>query len=530
RDRTSRRRLARHRDARSGWDRGAGADQGDRQAPSHPVDHDLWRRRYGEHRALPRGRGRGLPAETVRPGDPQSADRRRAQPEAPERPGAGPCAHRVHTVPARADRGGDACAERGPPVDPARAPVGDRDVRRSARLHDLLRVLACGAGRHRPEPVPRDDGGRRARPRRNPRRLPRGRPLCGLRRSDRKRRPRGSRGRRCAGHGGRPVIGLQRLAARRGGPRWLRDGDRAQLRPRDVGDLGFGAPHRLRGDRRHGQHRRADRAAHEEDGACHPRRRPDADEHDGPIRRPDVRRRVRDSWQAVEDRAVDRRRVEGSVAMTDVEPTVDVGALRDRVDELEALESEHRRSEHVQAALYRIAETAGAAHDMQEFYAAIHGIVGELMYAKNFYVVLYDEERRMMNWPFFVDEVDTDWPDPNVWEPMGTGQSRGITSYLLRKGTPMLLPQAEADVLLEQGEFDQVGARGVDWLGVPLRSEGRIVGAMVVQSYEGDPPHSQQDKDLLSFVASHVGSALSRARAIEETRQRNAELALINDV
>src|SRR5439155_18989496 len=113
---------------------------------------------------------------------------------------------------------------------------------------------------------------------------------------------------------------------------------------------------------------------------------------------------------------------------------------------------------------------------------------------------------------------------------MGTGQSRGITSYLLRKGTPMLLPQAEADVLLEQGEFDQVGARGVDWLGVPLRSEGRIVGAMVVQSYEGDPPHSQQDKDLLSFVASHVGSALSRARAIEETRQRNAELALINDV
>src|SRR5439155_26043389 len=102
--------------------------------------------------------------------------------------------------------------------------------------------------------------------------------------------------------------------------------------------------------------------------------------------------------------------------------------------------------------------------------------------------------------------------------------------YIMRKGAPMLLRQAETNVITEQGEFDQVGARGVDWLGVPLRSEGRIVGAMVVQSYEGDPPHSQQDKDLLSFVASHVGSALSRARAIEETRQRNAELALINDV
>ena len=80
------------------------------------------------------------------------------------------------------------------------------------------------------------------------------------------------------------------------------------------------------------------------------------------------------------------------------------------------------------------------------------------------------------------------------------------------------------------GEFGYVGVRGVDWLGVPLRSEGRTVGAMVVQCYEGDLPHTEQDKDLLTFVASHVGSALTRARAIEETRQRNAELALINDV
>ncbi len=216
--------------------------------------------------------------------------------------------------------------------------------------------------------------------------------------------------------------------------------------------------------------------------------------------------------------------------MTDVDPTVDVGALRDRVDELEALESEHRRSEHVQAALYRIAETASAAQDMQEFYAEIHRIVGELMFAENFYVVLYDEERRMMNWPFGVDTAGDTFSGPNVWEPAGTGESRGITAYLLRKGTPLLLTQGEIDELVVRGEFDYVGVKGVDWLGVPLRSESRTVGAMVVQSYEGDPPHTEHDKDLLTFVASHIGSALSRARAIEETRQRNAELALINDV
>ena len=53
---------------------------------------------------------------------------------------------------------------------------------------------------------------------------------------------------------------------------------------------------------------------------------------------------------------------------------------------------------------------------------------------------------------------------------------------------------------------------------------------MVVQSYREDIRHTEQDKELLTFVANHVGAALSRARAIEETRQRNAELALINNV
>jgi GAF domain-containing protein/CheY-like chemotaxis protein/HPt (histidine-containing phosphotransfer) domain-containing protein len=227
---------------------------------------------------------------------------------------------------------------------------------------------------------------------------------------------------------------------------------------------------------------------------------------------------------------VDGGRAQGVVDVTDGGSPDDVGALRERVVELESREAEHQRSEKVQAVLYRIAETASAAQDMQEFYAEIHRIVGELMFAENFYVVLYDEDRRMMNWPFGVDTAGDTFAGPNVWEPMGTGESRGITSYLLRKGTPLLLTQAEIDELVALGEFGYVGVRGVDWLGVPLRSEGRTVGAMVVQSYEGDPPHTEHDKDLLTFVASHVGSALSRARAIEETRQRSAELALVNDV
>ena len=67
---------------------------------------------------------------------------------------------------------------------------------------------------------------------------------------------------------------------------------------------------------------------------------------------------------------------------------------------------ETERAEKVQGALYRIAELASAAQDMQEFYRAVHAVVGELMYAKNFFIALYDEERQLINWPYWDDEVD----------------------------------------------------------------------------------------------------------------------------
>jgi GAF domain-containing protein len=94
----------------------------------------------------------------------------------------------------------------------------------------------------------------------------------------------------------------------------------------------------------------------------------------------------------------------------------------------------------------------------------------------------------------------------------------GTTAYVLRTG--------------ERGEISLVGTRTEDitWLGVPLKAEGRTVGVIAVQSYTKDVQYTAQDKDLLAFVGQHVGAALARARAIEETRQRNAELALINSV
>src|SRR4051794_3500174 len=212
---------------------------------------------------------------------------------------------------------------------------------------------------------------------------------------------------------------------------------------------------------------------------------------------------------------------------------VAVEALHLRIAELEARESEHERSARIQRALYRIAEAATDSDDLPAFYATIHGIVGELMYAANFYIALYDAERRLLNYPYAVDSIDQTFPDPAVWELLGDEQARGITAYALRRGEPLFVgDRTTFEALVAAGEVEQIGPVEPDsqWLGAPLLSQGRILGLIAVQTYTAEHRLGREDLDVLAFVGRHIGAALTRVRANEEIRARNAELTLINEI
>ena len=208
-------------------------------------------------------------------------------------------------------------------------------------------------------------------------------------------------------------------------------------------------------------------------------------------------------------------------------PEAELVEARRRLAELEAVEAERRRAEKVQSGLYRIAELASAAQDMEDFYRALHAVVGELMYANNFFIALYDEESQLINWPYWADEVDVDWPDANTWVEFGSRQSKGTTAYVLRTGETQWLPRERQAELIAQGEFELWGEMSEDWLGAPLTSEGRTVGALVVQSYTKEFTYTEQDKKLLAYVGQHVGAALSRARAIEAQRPPSSGTAAL---
>ncbi len=176
--------------------------------------------------------------------------------------------------------------------------------------------------------------------------------------------------------------------------------------------------------------------------------------------------------------------------------------------------TERVQNEQAQAALRSIAETASAAEDMPSFYAEIHRIVGELMYADNFFIAIYDEARNALSFPYYVDEVDPEIPDPAR---MGAARRHAARARLDGVRAAHRAPAARASERStanssRRGEVELVGHDSVDWLGVPLRAEGRTLGVLVLQSYDESKRFTEQDKDLLAFIGQHIGTALARTQ------------------
>jgi signal transduction histidine kinase len=185
--------------------------------------------------------------------------------------------------------------------------------------------------------------------------------------------------------------------------------------------------------------------------------------------------------------------------------------------------AELQQSNKIQTALYKITEAASNWQDIQDFYREIHRVVGDLMYAKNLFIALYDDATGLLSFPYFVDEKDEPFPT----QPLES--FHGMTSYMIRTGNSIRHGDHFKELIASK-EVELVGAPNVDNIGAPLISEGKILGAIFLQSYAEGIHYKEQDEEILGFVARHITTALLRRRALEAERQRTAELSILYSV
>ena len=172
--------------------------------------------------------------------------------------------------------------------------------------------------------------------------------------------------------------------------------------------------------------------------------------------------------------------------------------------------SGRKRAEQIRDAAYRVSEATIRAKDLPALYRAVHDILRTLIPAENCYIALHEVKTDTLSWPYWVDQVDGAPPTRPF--------ARGLTEFVIRTGQPQLIDEKRLANLAEAGEAVGFGTESMAWMGVPLQNDGRVFGALVIQSYEGGYRYRPEDLDILSFVSAQIAMAIDRKVAEDALR------------
>ena len=189
--------------------------------------------------------------------------------------------------------------------------------------------------------------------------------------------------------------------------------------------------------------------------------------------------------------------------------------------------TDRKRREKLQQAVYQISEAVHTAGDLESLYARIHDIIKSLMAAENFYIALYDHATGMVSFPYFVDEKDS--------PPRPFRINTGLTGQVIRAGKTLLADKSVtgrkrrvgSQVVIEgivDVPYTETGTPSVTWLGAPMKIGGRTIGVIAVQHYHDEDAYGEEEKRVLTFVAEQTAVAIERKQAEQSLRMRTEQI------
>jgi PAS domain S-box-containing protein len=171
-----------------------------------------------------------------------------------------------------------------------------------------------------------------------------------------------------------------------------------------------------------------------------------------------------------------------------------------------------------------ISDTDPRKQDVKKVLEIIRDQAGRLINVTNFFIALYDEEKKEYSFPLFIDMEEqgtANWPPK-----MG----KSLTDYVRQRKEPILVDRALNKKLIEEGTIELIGAPALVWLGAPLIVRQKVLGVMVVQSYENEDAYDEHDLKILQTIASRAAIAIDNIRLFKDAHRRIQDLEVVNHI
>ncbi len=190
-------------------------------------------------------------------------------------------------------------------------------------------------------------------------------------------------------------------------------------------------------------------------------------------------------------------------------------------------ETEQRNAEL--AVINEIGEALAKELDFQEIIDAVGERIRSIFAAPTSGIILYDAVAGTVTPAFVIDHGER--VTAVQTRPLG-----GLSGDVINGRSPLRIGTLEE---LEKHNPYIVGSEETlsqSWLGVPVLAGNRVLGVITLER-QAPNAFSESDERLLSTIAQSMGVALENARLFDETKhllaeteQRNAELAVINEI
>ncbi|MDP3944770.1 MAG: PAS domain S-box protein [Lutibacter sp.] len=169
--------------------------------------------------------------------------------------------------------------------------------------------------------------------------------------------------------------------------------------------------------------------------------------------------------------------------------------------------TERVKKEILEDVLYNISKAALITSDFKEFSLFVRNELHKIIDTSNFYIAIHNEETDMITTPVFVD-------DREVMEEFSAKNS--LTGYVIKSKKPLILNQQAHQELINKNIVTLIGEYAKIWVGVPLMIQDKCIGAIVVQSYEDENAYTEDDMQLLEFVADQISTTIQRKKVENE--------------
>ena len=188
--------------------------------------------------------------------------------------------------------------------------------------------------------------------------------------------------------------------------------------------------------------------------------------------------------------------------------TRDPVALIEYIEELQTQLEKAERDREIQSAVFRIAEIASSSEDMSEFYADLHQIVRNLTSTDAFFIATYHEDEHCISYPFYEDPHD----DAQQLDTLPLRNRALIPVEQLQTSLTWKVIRTNKVLRLTGDDQKGIGKTSEDWLGIPLRQNGKPIGVVAIQSYQPGFRYTDTEIEMMVFMANHIGTALQRRR------------------